>query len=175
MKLRKITALALLLIPALAWPLKGQAAECTGQTNRVKALSLPGTHYIGAQFDEPSILDFEPLMSTTVKVNGEKTCLVAHFSTQARVTDNYIVFQVLVDGIPMEGHWSSSSTNIPVVTSNIEDYEETLTDFPRIFAHNFFLEVGHGEHTVEVLVAAGSAIDSTNPPSVSSPVLTLEY
>src|SRR5262245_6396403 len=174
MKLRKIGALALLLIPALTWPLKGQADECTGQTNRVKALSLPGTHYISAQFDEPSILDFEPLMGTTVKVNGEKTCLVAHFSTQARVTDNYIVFQVLVDGIPMEGHWSSA-TGIPVVTSNIEDYAEQLTDFPRIFAHNFFLAVEHGEHTVEVLMAAGSGIDSTNPPSVSSPVLTLEY
>src|SRR5262245_11036771 len=154
MKLRQFTTLMLLLIPALMWPLKGQAAECTGQNNRVKALSLPNTHFINTQFAEPSILNFEPLMSTTVKVNGEKTCLVAHFSTQARVTDNYIVFQVLVDGIPMEGHWISSS-GTPVVASNIEDYEEQLTDFPHIFAHNFFLEVGHGEHTVEVLAGAG--------------------
>src|SRR5262245_28908179 len=134
MKLRKISALALLLIPALVWPLKGQAAECTGQSNQVKALSLPNTHFISTVFNEPANLDFEPLMSTTVKVNDEKTCLVAHFSTQARVTDNYIVFQVLVDGIPMEGHLTSFS-GTPVVASNIEDYAEQLTDFLRIFAH----------------------------------------
>jgi hypothetical protein len=174
MKLRKFTALALLLIPALLWPLKGQAAECESRADMVKAISLPNTHFISTVFNEPSNLDFEPLMSTTVTVHGEKSCIVAHFSTQARVTDNYIVFQVLVDGIPMEGHLISSS-GTPVVASNIEDYAEQLTDFPRIFAHNFFLEVERGEHTVEVLVGAGSGIDSTNPPSVSSPVLTLEY
>jgi len=175
MKLRKFTALALLLIPALAWPLTGQAAECESHSTQVKAISLPNTHFINTVFNEPSNLDFESLMSTTVKVKSEKTCLVAHFSTQARVTDNYIVFQVLVDGIPMEGHWISPS-GTPVVASNIEDDAEQLTDFPRIFAHNFFLEVERGEHTVEVLVGAGSGIDAINyPPSVSSPVLTLEY
>src|SRR5262245_23623415 len=174
MKLRKFTALALLLIPALLWPLKGQAAECESRSNQVKAISLPNTHFINTQFAEPAPLDFESLMSTKVKVKSEKTCLVAHFSTQTRVTDNYIVFQVLVDGIPMEGHWIGSS-GTPVVASNIDDDAEQLTDFPRIFAHNFFLEVGQGEHTVEVLVGAGSGIDPYNPPSVSSPVLTLEY
>lgn len=175
MKLRKFSALALMIIPALVWPLKGQAAECESRTDMVKAISLPGTHFISTQFNEPSSLNFEPLMSTTVKVDGGKGCLVVHFSTQARVTDNYIVFQVLVDGIPMEGHLSSAPSGTPVVVSNMEDYEEQLTDFPRIFAHNFFLEVERGEHTIEVLVAAGSGIDSTNPPSVTSPVLTLEY
>jgi hypothetical protein len=54
MKLQKFTALMLLLLPTLVCPFKGQAAEGTGQTNRVKALSLPNTHFINAQFDEPS-------------------------------------------------------------------------------------------------------------------------
>ena len=174
MKLRKFSALALLLTSALAWPLKSQAAECESRSNMVKAISLPNTHFIDTQFAEPSILNFEPLMSTTVTVSGGGTCLIAHFSTQTRVTDNYIVFQVLVDGVPMEGHWISSS-GTPVVASNIEDDAEQLTDFPRIFAHNFFLEIGHGEHTVEVMVGAGSGIAEDNRPSVSSPVLTLEY
>jgi hypothetical protein len=42
-------------------------------------------------------------------------------------------------------------------------------------SYNFFKSVSPGIHTIQVMVAAGSNIDPSNPPSVGSPVLTLEY
>lgn len=172
---RLFTAALFIGMTFLAFPYQGHTAECESKSTKVKAVSLPGTSYISTIFNEATAqLNFEPLLRTIIKVPTKKSCLIAHFSTQARVTDNYIVFQVRVDGVPMEGHIVGVS-GTPVVVSNVEDDAEQLTDFPRIFAHNFFLEVEHGEHIVEVIVGAGSNIIGGNQPSVSSPVLTLEY
>lgn len=181
MKTLKLGYLCLLAV--LASPLAGHAfgppIECQSAAGQVKTVMLQDYQEISTlfQFDTPNL---EPLMSTTVEVQGKgESCVIAHFSTHARVTDNYIVFQVLLDGEPMEGHLSGAGTvATPVVMTNIQDYSEQLTKFPRIVAYNFFKAVQPGTHTITVLVAAGSAIDYKTPgniPSVGSPVLTLEY
>lgn len=171
----------LCLIAVLASPFIGHAfddpVECHSAARQVKAISLQDYHPITTrfQFDTPNL---EPLLSTTVEVTGKgESCIIAHFSTHARVTDNYIVFQVQVDGEPMEGHLSGTGgVATPVVETNIQDYNEQLTKFPRIVAYNFFKTVRPGTHTITVLVAAGSDIGAPeNIPSVGSPVLTLEY
>ena len=46
---------------------------------------------------------------------------------------------------------------------------------PEPVAYNFFTHVPRGTHVVEVLGAAGSGIDSGNPPTATHLVLTLEY
>jgi hypothetical protein len=74
------------------------------------------------QFDTPNL---QPLPSTTI--NAGRGCLVAHLSGLARITDNYIVFQVSVDGVPMQGHLSSvAGVATPAVFVSID----ALSDFP---------------------------------------------
>lgn len=153
--------------------------ECRSSAGTVKAIRHKDFHniYTKFQLDRPNL---QKLMSTTVQVTGTGlSCIIAHFSAHARITDNYIVFQVRVDGVPMEGHLSGLiGFPTPVVVTSIEDSTEQLFDPVRMVAYNFFKQVSPGIHTVEVLVAAGSNI-ITNPsnliPSVGSPVLTLEY
>jgi hypothetical protein len=152
---------------------------CRSSAGTVKAIKLQDYHPITTRF-QLDIPNLQPLMSTTVQVTGTgASCLIAHFSAHARITDNYIVFQVRVDGQPMEGHLSGLGfVGTPVVATLIEDSQEQLFDPVRMVAYNFFKAVKPGVHLVEVLVAAGSNI-ITNPsnliPSVGSPVLTLEY
>jgi hypothetical protein len=145
----------------------------------ISAITLKDFHPINTkfQFDNPNL---KLLMSTTAQVSGTgMSYIVAHFSAHARITDNYIVFQARVDGVPMEGHLSGhAGVSTPVVVTQIENNLEQLTDPTRMVAYNFFKMVQPGIHRVEVMVAAGSNI-ITNPPnqipSVGSPVLTLEY
>jgi hypothetical protein len=145
----------------------------------ISAITLKDFHPINTrfQFDNPNL---KSLMRTTAQVGGAgASYLIAHFSAHARITDNYIVFQARVDGVPMEGHLSGhAGVSTPVVVTQIENNQEQLSDPTRMVAYNFFKKVQPGTHTVEVLVAAGSNI-VTNPPnqipSVGSPVLTLEY
>ena len=70
-------------------------------------------------------------------------------------TDNYMVLQVTVDGVPMQGHTVTyPHPRTPVVTES----EETDLNQPRMIARQFFLRVSPGVHTVTVNVAAGSNI-----------------
>jgi hypothetical protein len=117
----------------------------------------------------------QTLMKTRIVVEGtDASCLVAHFSATAIPTDNYIVFQVRVDGVPMEGHIGSVAG---IATPVVFTIEETDLNYPRGVAFNFYQRVAPGKHTVEVMVAAGSWIapPPANQPSVGSPVLVLNY
>ena len=88
--------------------------------------------------------------------------------------DNYIVFQVTVDGVPMQGHLSSFGlVPIPIVQETRDNTVGSPHD--KMVAYNFFAEVQPGVHTVEVRVGAGSNIVPPVLPFVSSPTLTLEY
>jgi hypothetical protein len=172
------------LVPLMAAPLlflslQGQASgaqiECGGRAGKVKAVTNPDYHFITAKFQIPPG-SLETLLSTTVTVSGRgASCLVAHLSAMAAPSDNYIVFQVRVDGVPMEGHLSGipGVGPFPVVF----EPEETDMNLPRMVAYNFFQEVDPGDHLVEVMVAAGSNIAPlpAPQPAVGSPVLTLEY
>jgi len=150
--------------------------ECRSVASAVKAVTDPDAHYITTlfQFDDPNL---ERLLSTSITVSGTGlSCIIAHLSGMARITDNYIVFQVRVDGVPMQGHLSSlGDVPTPVVAVAYDDENEQFSDPTKVVSYNFFQRVAPGAHLVEVMVAAGSGIDVTNYPTVSSPVLTLEY
>jgi hypothetical protein len=157
-----------------------QQIECASAAPKVKAVTLPDYHPVTTlfQFDTPNL---QPLLTTTIVVSGSTatagSCVVAHFSTLARITDNYIVFQVRIDGVPMQGHLSAIGPyTTPGIFVSIDDaVTEQLSDPTKVVAYNFFARVRPGIHTVQVMVAAGSGIDPGNPPQVGSPVLTLQY
>lgn len=178
MRTRKLIAIAVfgILGTQAGAALAVDPVVCRSSAGTVKAITLPDFQSITTKFqlDNPNL---QPLMSTPVTVTGTgMSCIIAHFSTHARITDNYIVFQVRVDGIPMEGHLGNyAGVATPVVATNIEDVAEQTTHWPRIVAYNFFKKVMPGQHVVDVLVAAGSNIAAGQEPSVGSPVLTLEY
>jgi hypothetical protein len=165
--------------PALSGQAQSNQIECGSKTNAVKAAtnSGRGTNAVyNFPADGSGHLDPVPLLTTTVKVGGGRpSCLIAHFSAMAQPLDNQIVFQVRLDGVPMEGHMSNFVGILgPVVT----DPEETDLNQLRMVSYNFFKEVHPGEHTVEVFFAACC---SGAPPPVGTfanalnPVLTLEF
>jgi hypothetical protein len=167
-----------LLLSILLWPLSDPAAaaaiECASRATKVKAVTSPDFHPTLTAFQfPPGSFDPTPLLSTTVTVTGiGPSCLVAHFSVMARPTDNYMVFQVRVDGVPMEGHLSGV---IGIAAPVVYTIEETDLNVPQMVAHSFFARVRPGQHTVDVIFAAGSAINPDDPPSAGSPVLVLSY
>jgi hypothetical protein len=174
---RWILPLMAILLGSLSDPADAAQIECASRVPRVKAVTSPDFHPTLHPFQSPpGTFDPTPLLSTTVTVTGKgPSCLVAHFSVMARPTDNYIVFQVRVDGVPMEGHLSGvpGIAAVPVVYA----IEETDLNVPQMVAHGFFAQVSPGQHTVDVLFAAGSDLDPdpANPPSAGSPVLVLNY
>ena len=94
-----------------------------------------------------------------------------------RPTDNHTFFQVRVDGVPMVGHLAgyygieTPSIVEPEDYGNVELVSEPL--LWRTLSHSFFVEVGPGVHTVEVLFAGccgTSALAQTG-----NPVLVLQH
>jgi hypothetical protein len=148
--------------------------ECEGKVKHVKAVTSPDTHFITTIAQVPPHV-LQPLLSTTVTVGGgQPSCLIAHFSTVARVIDNYIVFQVTVDGVPMQGHNFGGGPLIPIpIVQETKFASDSAVD--KMVAYNFFAEVQPGSHRVEVRVGGGSNIIAPFFPFVYSPTLTLEY
>jgi hypothetical protein len=172
------TILNSLLIGFCVCAAHGQAVECSSKADRVKGVTNPNGHIITTkfQFDVPNL---QPLLSTTITTSGPTSCVVAHLSGLARITDNYVVFQVRVDGVPMSGHTFLPGVNTPVVfrtiDANPEFEDEQFIDPTKVVSYNFFTAVPPGEHTVEVMAAAGSNIIAGFEPTVNALVLTLEY
>lgn len=156
----------------------GQTVECSSKADRVKGVTNPNGHLITTkfQFDVPNL---QPLLTTTITTSGPPSCVVAHLSGLARITDNYVVFQVRIDGVPMNGHTFLPGVNTPVVfrgiDANPQFEDEQFIDPTKSVSYNFFATVGPGDHTVEVMAAAGSNIIAGFEPSVHAFVLTLEY
>jgi hypothetical protein len=151
-------------------------AACDGEVNRIKSVTRPD--YTPTQVDYVASgggLDTVPLLQTTVNVSGEdRSCLVVNFSTMALPLDNHVVFQVRVDGVPMEGHLSGFAG---FATPVVADPEETDQNLPRMTAYTFFKAVEPGLHRVEVLFAGCC---SASPPAAplawaGSPVLAIHY
>lgn len=171
-------ALHALIIGICAGTALGQQVECSGKSDRVKGVTNPNGHLITTkfQFDVPNL---QPLLTTTITTSGPTSCVVAHLSGLARITDNYVVFQVRIDGVPMDGHTFLPGVNTPVVfraiDANPEYEDEQFIDPTKVISYNFFANLPPGSHTVEVMAAAGSNIISPFEPSVNALVLTLEY
>lgn len=155
-----------------------QSVACRSEGSQVAAITNPAGHYITTRFqlDDPNL---ERLL--TMRIRTKRGCLVAHLSGMVRITDNYVAFQVRVDGVPMHGQVARPGLPPdPVVLALIDSAQppyddEQYIDPVKVVSYNLFLEVGAGVHTVEVLAAAGSNIDPANPPSATSLVLTLEH
>jgi len=171
-------AIALVVLAtALAVDAMAQQIECSSPARKVAAVTNPAGHVITTryQLDVPNL---QTLLTTTI--NAKRGCLVAHLSGSARITDNYVVFQVRVDGVPMEGHLPGLvGVPTPVVFVSIDaspaNDDEQFVDPTKVVAYNFFTQLDRGTHTVEVLAAGGSNILAPFFPSVNSLVLTLEY
>jgi hypothetical protein len=161
--IRKYIAVALcaLIIGICVSAAFGQQIECSTKADRVKGVTNPNGHLITTkfQFDVPNL---QPLLTTTISTSGPTSCVVAHLSGLARITDNYVVFQVRIDGVPMSGHTFLPGVNTPIVfrtiDSNTEFQDEQFIDPTKVVSYNFFTNVGPGDHTVEVMSAAGSNI-----------------
>jgi len=155
-----------------------QPIECASPVRNIAGVTDAASYVITTkyQFDTPNL---QPLLKTTI--NAERGCLIAHLSGLARITDNYIVFQVSIDGVPLTGHLSGvAGVATPVVFVTLDEgtapyNDEQFSDPTKVVAYNFFARVREGDHTITVSAAAGSNIDPLNPPSVTNLVLTLAY
>ena len=159
-----------LVVPSVAG---AETIVCRSAAATVKAATIAEDYFAVTtrfQFDTPNL---QPLLETSILVTGTSpSCVVAYFSAVARPTDNYMVFQVTVDGVPMQGHTVTyPHPRTPVVIES----EETDLNQPRMIAHQFFLRVNPGVHTVTVNVAAGSNIVAPFYPTVEAPVLSIHY
>ncbi|MER3431672.1 MAG: hypothetical protein C4324_11655 [Blastocatellia bacterium] len=169
-------ALCALLIGITAINATAQQIQCSGPAGEVTAMTNPAGHTIATKFqlDSPNL---QPLLQVTIRT--KRGCLVAHLGGLARITDNYVVFQVRVDGVPMKAHAFIQGFSTPVLfcllDANSEFQDEQFIDPIKVVSYNFFNRVSDGEHTVEVLAPAGSSIIPENPPTVQALVLTLEY
>ena len=163
-------------------------AACQSNINQVKAISS-GAHHTEVNFntnvngvpDAVGYFDPAPLLSTTIDVGSGRTrtsCLVAQLSVEVAPLDNHVMFQVLVDGVPMHGHgifpYSVPTVQAPVVW----DPEETDKNVNRMVAFNFFTAVESGAHVVEVRWAGCCGFtngNTTTIATVANAVLILTY
>jgi hypothetical protein len=159
-----------LVVPSLA---RAETIVCRSAAATVKAVTIAEDYFpvtTRFQIDTPNL---QPLLETNILVTGDgQSCVVAYFSAVVKPTDNYMVFQVTVDGVPMQGH---TVTSPQPLTPVVIETEETDLNQPRMVAHQFFLRVGPGVHTVTVNVAGGSNIVAPFYPTVEAPVLSLHY
>jgi hypothetical protein len=165
-------AFAALLVPSTT---HAETIVCRSLAPTVKAVTIAEDYFSVTrlfQTEDPNEAPLEPLLETTISVAGTgPSCVVASFSAVVKPSDNYLVFQVTVDGVPMHGHGRFyTSPDIPVVV----EMEETDLNQARMIAHQFFLRVNPGVHTVRVNVARGSGPGPFDP-SVEGPVLTIQY
>jgi len=146
---------------------------CRSEVSTVKAVTIAEDYFAVTtkfQFDVPNL---QPMLETNIHVTGPgQSCVVAYFSAVVKPTDNYMVFQVTIDDVPMQGHTVTfPQPQTPVVIET----EETDQNLPRMVAHHFFDRVPAGPHKVAVNVAAGSNIVAPFIPTVEAPVLSIHY
>jgi hypothetical protein len=145
---------------AQAVPNQGGSCDTSGSA-AVKVLSTTALHSTtydlvgsGGEFEE------KPLFVTSVKT-GNQSCIIATFSVMVVPRDNWVVFQVLVDGQPMYGHMSSddfftlmgnseAAEYVDPPTPLVGDPEVTNHNLFRMLSYTFYLPVAQGTHTVEV-------------------------
>jgi hypothetical protein len=178
-------ALALL---AVSWASDASAqtgvARCQGQAVTVRAQSsgvrTTTVNFNTDQFGNPDptgYFDPTPLIATAITTTADRTCLIVHFSALVEPQDNHVMFQVRVDGVPMEGHaifpYSIPTVQAPVVW----DPEETDKNLTRMVAYNFFASIPPGAHKVDVRFAGCCGLTGgvTVISLVRNAVMTLQY
>jgi hypothetical protein len=151
-------------------------ATCDGNLNAVSAVSLGKErrttqvfNHNGGTFDSPALL------STNIELKNSG-CVVVHFSANTFVADNSVVYQVRMDGVPMEGHISSvlpavGNSAQPIVLEGDEDGPTTKTY--RMSSFSFFAKANPGNHKIEVMVAGCCSGNTTGSPIVVTDNATL--
>jgi hypothetical protein len=153
-----------------------QQVQCQGQAKNIAGVTRPAGHVITTPYSDTSPL--QPLLATTIQTEAEG-CVIASLSGQVRITDNFVVFQVRINGVPLQGQSPLIGFTTPVVFVAIDastaNDDEQFIDPTKAVAFNFFGRLPRGSHLVEVLGAGGSAIATENPPTATHLVLTLAY
>jgi hypothetical protein len=153
---------------------KGMA--CNGDLNAVAAVSLGEERRTTAVFNHNSgTFDSPALLSTTIDVKNS-SCVVVHFSANTYVADNSVVYQVRIDGVPMEGHISSvlpavGNNSQPIVLEGDEDGPTTKTY--RMSSFSFFSKAPPGNHKIEVMAAGCCSGNTSGSPIVVTDNATL--
>jgi hypothetical protein len=183
---RVIPAATALLLMTFATDALAQTgvARCAGTAQLVRAQSS-GVRTTTVNFntdafgnpDPTGYFDPKPLIATQIVTTAASTCLIVHFSALVEPQDNHVMFQVRVNGKPMQGHaifpYSIPTVQAPVVW----DPEETDKNLTRMVAYDFFAALGPGTHQVEVLFAGCCGLTGgvTVISLVRNAVLTLQY
>jgi len=146
-------------------------ATCTSKGQSRTSVAGEPFNTTTVDFMATSGFDPVPLLSTTVDVSGAAgSCLVAHFSAMPTASstnvDDYVLFQVTVDGVPMMGHFPEPFLIPNPAVAVTPDVDTEMS------AYNFFATVSGGSHTVEVHFAGCCGGEGA---TVFAPVLTLEY
>ncbi len=150
--------------------------DCQGKATQISAAANPGIHGTAVAYNsDPNHWDPTPLLSVTVHVGGRvDSCLVAHLSAMAQPQDNWVVFQVRIDGAPMQGHAAGLAG---LVEPAVFDPDESTSIGPyRMVAHDFFATVKPGDHVVDVVWAgccSGNPLGSGA--AVENPVITIQH
>ncbi|MFI5006977.1 MAG: hypothetical protein ACHQKZ_06030 [Solirubrobacterales bacterium] len=175
----RLIALAAAVAAMAATSVRARAAqvECDSLAPFVKTVSLGGAFlptYSTFNFPDDGVGHFDTLLSTRLLVGGTgRSCLVATFSTQAYPLDNSILFQVRVDGVPMNGHMAGAGG---VASPVVFDPEETDLNLPRMVSYTFSQPIAPGIHTVDVRFAgccSGAPVPGEVAAYAGSPTLTL--
>jgi hypothetical protein len=170
----KKTRLAAALVAALALPAAAWAqgeVRCSGMLQGMSAVSLSEARTATVDFSG-SGGQLDNLLSTDVSVKGRgASCLLIQFSALAAPQDNHIIFQVLVDGVPVPGQNNFVTLpGIPVVY----DPEETDQNNGRMVAHSFVAAVQPGVRRVE-LKFAGCCSPKAGSGVVNSATLSVQH
>ncbi|AMY09359.1 hypothetical protein LuPra_02574 [Luteitalea pratensis] len=173
---RRIALAAALFTAAWTVDARNPQVQCQGQAKSIAAVTKPAGHVITTPYSDT--LTLQPLLSTTIHTEADG-CVIASLSGQVRITDNFVVFQVRIDGVPLQGQSPLIGFTTPVVfvaidASTVND-DEQFIDPTKAVAFNFFGSLPRGSHLVEVLGAGGSAIAAENPPTATHLVLTLVH
>jgi hypothetical protein len=165
---------AALMTGCLLVPLTASAQDgtrCAGTLLGVAGVSLATPRTANVDFSG-SGGQLDALLDTEVTVRGQApSCLLIQFSAMAYPQDNHIIFQVLVDGVPVAGQTDFPGfPGVPVVF----DPEETDNNLGRMVSHSFVAPVAPGLRRVELRFAGCC---SPNPGSgvVGSATLSVQH
>ena len=180
--------LAAFTFAAVSWGTEASAqiglARCEGQAATIRAQSsgvrTTTVNFNTDQFGNPDSIghfDPTPLIATEIVTRAPRTCLIVQFSALVEPQDNHVMFQVRVDGVPMEGHAIFPYSVPTVQTPVVWDPEETEKNLTRMVAYSFFASIGPSTHRVEVLFAGCCGLTGgVNVISlVRNAVITLQY
>jgi hypothetical protein len=156
--------------------------ECDGFINAASMVSLGTTRATSTVFNHNGgVFDSKPLLTTTIETK-EGGCVITTFSANSRPSDNAVVYQVRMDGVPLEGHVTAGmpgAGNITVPYVVEPSPIDSVGSRPlRMSSFTFFAQAKPGRHKIEVLLAACCSANMGTPPGsiqVDNATLVVQY